>query len=98
MNENNNLEQEIQQEDKNAKLQVRTKASLVSEFKNIEGVTDNDKLVKLLELYRKFESTQDKFNVDNNLDVIDKAIATLNSQLNAIVTSVNQYERSLNER
>ena len=33
MNENNNLEQEIQQEDKNAKLQVRTKASLVSEFK-----------------------------------------------------------------
>ena len=100
MSENNNLEQEIQQqeEDKNAKLQVRTKASLVSEFKSIEGVTDNDKLVKLLELYRKFESTQDKFNVDGNLDVIDKAIATLNSQLNAIVTCVNQYERSLSEK
>ena len=100
MSENNNLEQEIQQqeEDKNAKLQVRTKASLVSEFKSIEGVTDNDKLVKLLELYRKFESTQDKFNVDGNLDVIDKAIATLNSQLSAIVTSVNQYERSLSEK
>ena len=54
MSENNNLEQEIQQqeEDKNAKLQVRTKASLVSEFKSIEGVTDNDKLVKLLENLR----------------------------------------------
>ena len=100
MSENNNLEQEIQQqeEDKNAKLQVRTKASLVNEFKSIEGTTDNDKLVKLLELYRRFESTRDKFNVDNNLDTIDKAIATLNSQLSAIVTSVNQYERSLNER
>lgn len=100
MSENNNLEQEIQQqeEDKNAKLQVRTKASLVNEFKSIEGTTDNDKLVKLLELYRRFESTRDKFNVDNNLDTIDKAIATLNSQLSAIVTSVNQYERSLNKR
>ena len=54
MVENNNLEQEIQQEeDKNAKLQVRTKASLVNEFKSIEGTTDNDKLVKLLELYRR---------------------------------------------
>ena len=63
MSENNNLEQEIQQqeEDKNAKLQVRTKASLVNEFKSIEGTTDNDKLVKLLELYRRFESTRDKF-------------------------------------
>ena len=100
MSENNNLEQEIQQqeEDKNAKLQVRTKASLVNEFKSIEGTTDNDKLVKLLELYRRFESTRDKFNVDNNLDTIDKAIATLNSQLSAIVTSVNQYERSLSEK
>lgn len=99
MVENNNLEQEIQQEeDKNAKLQVRTKASLVNEFKSIEGTTDNDKLVKLLELYRRFESTRDKFNVDNNLDTIDKAIATLNSQLSAIVTSVNQYERSLSEK
>ena len=99
MNENNDLQLEIQQEeDKNAKLQVRTKASLVAEFKNIDGVTDNDKLVKLLELYRKFESTRDTFNVDSNIDAIDKAIATLNSQLNAIITSVNQHERTLNEK
>lgn len=84
-------------EDKNTNLSMRTKESLKTEFKAIEGSTDNDKLVRLLELYRKFQSTQDKFNIDVNLDVIEKAFGTITSQLNAITTSVNQYERTLNE-
>lgn len=84
-------------EDKNTNLSMRTKESLKNEFKAIEGSTDNDKLVRLLELYRKFQSTQDKFNIDTNLDVIEKAFCTITSQLNAITTSVNQYERTLNE-
>ncbi len=84
-------------EDKNTNLSMRTKESLKTEFKAIEGSTDNDKLVRLLELYRKFQSTQDKFNIDTNLDVIEKAFSTITSQLDAITTSVNQYERTLNE-
>lgn len=85
-------------EDKNTSLSMRTKESLKTEFKAIEGCTDNDKLVKLLELYRKFQTTQDKFNIDTNLDVIEKAFNTMKSQLNAITSNVNQYERTLNEK
>ena len=85
-------------EDKNATLQVRTKESLRDTFKSIDGATDNDKLIKLLDLYKKFQATQDKFSIDTNLDVIDKAFNTLKSQLGAIATSVNQYERTMNEK
>src|SRR5699024_8304767 len=63
-----------------------------------DGATDNDKLIKLLDLYKKFQATQDKFSIDTNLDVIDKAFNTLKSQLGAIATSVNQYERTMNEK
>lgn len=84
-------------EDKNTNLSMRTKESLKAEFKNVDGATDNDKLVRLLELHRKFQATQDKFSIDANLDVIDKAFNTLKSQLGAIATSVNQYERTMNE-
>lgn len=90
-------EQIEQIEDKNTNLSMRTKEILKTEFKAIEGSTDNDKLVRLLELYRKFQATQDKFNIDTNLDVIEKAFGTITSQLNAISSSVNQYERTLNE-
>lgn len=85
-------------EDKNTNLSMRTKESLKNEFKSIDGATDNDKLVRLLELYRKFQSTQDKFNIDTNLDVIEKAFGTITSQLNAITSSVNQYERTMQEQ
>ena len=85
-------------EDKNATLQVRTKEGLRDTFKSIDGATDNDKLIKLLDLYKKFQATQDKFSIDTNLDVIDKAFNTLKSQLGAIATSVNQYERTMNEK
>ena len=85
-------------EDKNATLQVRTKESLRDTFKSIDGATDNDKLIKLLDLYKKFQATQDKFSIDTNLDVIDKAFKTLKSQRGAIATSVNQYERTMNEK
>lgn len=84
-------------EDKNTNLSMRTKESLKAEFKNIDGATDNDKLVRLLELHRKFQATQDKFSIDANLDVIDKAFNTITSQLKAISSGVNQYERTLNE-
>ncbi len=84
-------------EDKSANLSMRTKESLKAEFKNVDGATDNDKLVRLLELHRKFQATQDKFSIDTNLDVIDKAFATITSQLKAISSGVNQYERTLNE-
>lgn len=84
-------------EDKNATLQVRTKESLRDTFKSIDGATDNDKLIKLLDLYKKFQATQDKFSIDANLDVIDKAFNTITSQLKAISSGVNQYERTLNE-
>lgn len=84
-------------EDKNANLSMRTKESLKAEFKNVDGATDNDKLVRLLELHRKFQATQNKFSIDTNLDVIDKAFATITSQLKAISSVVNQYERTLNE-
>ena len=84
-------------EDKNTNLSMRTKESLKAEFKNVDGATDNDKLVRLLELHRKFQATQDKFSIDANLDVIDKAFNTITSQLKAISSGVNQYERTLNE-
>jgi len=61
-------------EDKSANLSMRTKESLKAEFKNVDGATDNDKLVRLLELHRKFQATQDKFSIDTNLDVIDEIV------------------------
>lgn len=84
-------------EDKNTSLTIRTKESLKDAFKSINGNTDNDKLIKLLELYKKFETTQDKFNIDNNLDIIDKAMNTIKSQITAIVSATNQYERTLHQ-
>lgn len=78
-------------------MSLRTKENLKAEFKSIEGITDNDRLVKLLELYRKFQLTQNNFSIDDNLDVIEKAFDTIKVQLNAISSSVNQYERTLNE-
>lgn len=84
-------------EDKNATLTVRTKESLRQAFKSVQANTDNDKLVKLLELYEKYQATQDKFSIDSNLDMIDKAFGTITNQLKAITSSVNQYERTLTE-
>ena len=84
-------------EDKNVNLSLRTKESLKAKFKDVEGQTDNDKLIKLLELYNKFQATQDKFSIDDNLAVIDKAMNTIQSQIKAITSSVNQYETTLYE-
>lgn len=84
--------------DKNTTLSMRTKESLKSTFKAIEGQTDNDKLVYLLELYEKFANTRDNFNIDNNLDIIEKACNTLKSQIVAISSAVNQQEKHLHEK
>lgn len=98
MENKDNLNENIElMKDKNTNLSLRTKESLKAEFKSIEGVTDNDKLVKLLELYRKFQSTQSNFSIDANLNVIEKAFDTIKSQVKAISSSVNQHEITLNE-
>lgn len=93
------MEQQTQQiEDKNTSITIRTKESLKDAFKSIEANTDSDKLVKLLQLYEKFQATQDKFTIASNLDIIDKAMKTITSQINAIATATNQYERTLEEK
>lgn len=93
------MEQEIQPiEDKNTSLTIRTKESLKDTFKSIEANTDNDKLIKLLELYEKFQATQDKFTIAANLHIIENAMNTIKSQINAISSATNQYERTLEEK
>ena len=60
MDENKNLTEESMIEevnidqDKPTTLSVRTKESLKIAFKEINGNTDNDKLIKLLELHEEF--------------------------------------------
>lgn len=84
-------------EDKNTILTIRTKESLKETFKNIDANTDNEKLISLLEIYKKFQDTQEKFNISMNLDSIEKAFNTIKSQVLAIETATNQYERTLNQ-
>ena len=73
MDENKNLTEESMIEevnidqDKPTTLSVRTKESLKIAFKEINGNTDNDKLIKLLELHEEFQRTEDKFTIGTNL-------------------------------
>lgn len=84
--------------DKDASLSVRTKESLKTEFKAIDGKTDNDKLISLLELHRKFQLTQDKFSIAESIDTINKAFGTITRTLESIQGSVNQHERTMQEQ
>ena len=85
-------------EDKPTSLSLRTKESIKNAFKEVEGNTDNEKLMKLLELHEEFQKTEDKFNVGTNLNVIDKSLNVIKSQINAIVTAINQFDREMDEK
>lgn len=85
-------------EDKPTSLSLRTKESIKNAFKEVEGNTDNEKLMKLLELHEEFQKTEDKFNVGTNLNVIDKSFNVIKSQINAIVTAINQFDREMDEK
>ena len=92
VNDSSELEEVI---DKEASLSLRTKESLKVEFKSIDGKTDNEKLVKLLELHRKFQEKQDIFNIDNYMNSIDKSLENIHIQFNAITKAVNQEHENM---
>ncbi|MEG0022350.1 MAG: hypothetical protein RR745_05750 [Bacilli bacterium] len=84
-------------EDKSTNLSMRTKESLKNEFKGVDGVTDNDKMARLLELHRKFQASQDKFNVDSHKDLMGKSYRAIQSHIDSITNAMNEYEKSLNK-
>ena len=44
------------------------------------------------------QRTEDKFTIGTNLNVIDKSFDVIKSQINAIVTAINQFDREMDEK
>ena len=57
-----------------------------------------ESMIKLLELHEEFQRTEDKFTIGTNLNVIDKSFDVIKSQINAIVTAINQFDREMDEK
>ena len=92
INSINELEETI---DKETSLSLRTKESLKVEFKSIDGKTDNEKLIKLLQLHRKFQEKQDIFNIDSYMDSIDKSLENIHTQFKSITKAVNEEHENM---
>ena len=92
INSINELEETI---DKETSLSLRTKESLKVEFKSIDGKTDNEKLIKLLQLHRKFQEKQDIFNIDSYMESIDKSLENIHTQFQAVTKAVNEEHENM---
>ena len=80
-------------------FEITERKSSSRRFKNTkEENLYNKQILELMGLQARLGNRVNSFNIDNNLDIISQAMHTINTQLSAIETYANQYERTLYEK